>query len=55
MASYSTTSNLTSKPAVDETSPEASEQKARRLRLRVEAWLREIFEGHEEYLGCTPD
>jgi hypothetical protein len=25
------------------------------LRQRIEALLREIFEGHEEYLGCTPD
>jgi hypothetical protein len=25
------------------------------LRLRIESLLREIFEGHEEFLGCTPD
>lgn len=25
------------------------------LRQRIESLLREIFEGHEELLGCTPD
>ncbi len=55
MASYSNTSNPTSDLAVEETSPETSEQKTRRLRLQLEGWLRKIFEGHEEYLGCTPD
>lgn len=25
------------------------------LRLRIERLLREIFEGHEEFLGVTPD
>ena len=25
------------------------------LRQRIESLLREIFEGHEEFLGCTPD
>jgi|HubBroStandDraft_1064217.scaffolds.fasta_scaffold08131_3 hypothetical protein len=25
------------------------------LRPRIESLLREIFEGHEEFLGCTPD
>ncbi len=25
------------------------------LRERIKKILKEIFEGHEEYLGCTPD
>jgi hypothetical protein len=25
------------------------------LRQQIEALLRAIFEGHEEFLGCTPD
>jgi len=25
------------------------------LRQRIESLLRQIFEGHEEFLGCTPD
>ena len=25
------------------------------LRRRIESLLRKIFEGHEEFLGCTPD
>ena len=55
MASHSTPSNLTTDLAVEEWSPEASEQKARRLRLQIEGLLHKIFEGHEEYLGYTPD
>ncbi len=34
---------------------EANELKLTALRQRIEALLREVFEGHEEFLGWTPD
>lgn len=34
---------------------ETCEVKVVSLRERIEALLREIFEGHEEFLGWTPD
>jgi hypothetical protein len=33
----------------------ASEHKSLNLRQRIKVLLRDIFEGHEEYLGVTPD
>jgi hypothetical protein len=36
------------------TASEASELKIT-LRQRIEALLRDVFEGHEEFLGRTPD
>jgi hypothetical protein len=33
----------------------ASEHESLNLRQRVNVLLRDIFEGHEEYLGATPD
>jgi hypothetical protein len=38
-----------------QTASEASELKLTGLRQRIEALLREVFEGHEEFLGWTPD
>ena len=34
---------------------EVSEQKSLSLRRRIRVLLCDIFEGHEEYLGVTPD
>jgi hypothetical protein len=34
---------------------EVSEHKPLRVRQRIKVLLRDIFEGHEEYLGVTPD
>jgi hypothetical protein len=34
---------------------QASEHKSLSLRQRIKVLLRDIFEGHEEYLGVTPD
>jgi hypothetical protein len=34
---------------------QASEPKSLSLRHSFKALLRDIFEGHEEYLGVTPD
>ncbi len=31
------------------------ERHTERARLRIEQLLREIFEGHEDFLGVTPD
>jgi len=39
----------------DETGQEVHQPERAGLRQRIEALLRKIFEGHEEYLGCTPD
>jgi hypothetical protein len=39
----------------DHTGQEARQPEAVDLRQRIESLLREIFEGHEEFLGCTPD
>jgi hypothetical protein len=38
-----------------QTVSEPSELKLTGLRQRIEALLREVFEGHEEFLGWTPD
>jgi hypothetical protein len=32
-----------------------SQPRAKCLLQRLEALLRSVFEGHEEFLGCTPD
>lgn len=38
------------------TREEASEpEEVLALRQRAKSTLREIFDGHQEYLGCTPD
>lgn len=37
------------------TVPKAPELKPTNLISRIEALLQEIFEGHEEFLGVTPD
>lgn len=36
-------------------SAETDELKSAGLRQRIEVLLHKIFEGHEEFLGCTPD
>ena len=41
--------------AIDPLVKQIEELQPRTLRQRIEALLREIFEGHEEYLGVTPD
>ena len=35
--------------------PKAPELKPMNLLKRIEAQLHEIFEGRQEFLGCTPD
>jgi hypothetical protein len=39
----------------DRTPAEVRGQARTDLRQRIEMLLREIFEGHEGFLGCTPD
>jgi hypothetical protein len=39
----------------DHTGQEVRQPETVDLRQRMESLLREIFEGHEEFLGCTPD
>jgi hypothetical protein len=39
----------------DRTGQEVRQPETADLRQRIEALLREIFEGHEEFLGCTTD
>jgi hypothetical protein len=33
----------------------ARQQESADLRQRIDSLLRDIFEGHAEFLGCTPD
>jgi hypothetical protein len=33
----------------------ASQPRAKSFLQRLEALLHSVFEGHEEFLGCTPD
>jgi hypothetical protein len=46
--------NLTS-TAAESVSLEIGELRSPNLRQRIEALLRKVFEGHEEFLGWTPD
>jgi hypothetical protein len=39
----------------DRTGQEVRQPERSDFRQRIEALLREIFEGHEEFLGCAPD
>jgi hypothetical protein len=39
----------------DRTGQEVCRPERTDLRRRIESLLHEIFEGHEEFLGCTPD
>jgi hypothetical protein len=39
----------------DRTGQEVRQPECTDLRQRIESLLREIFEGHEEFLGCTHD
>jgi hypothetical protein len=55
MAATPTVSNPKLSLDVRQTVSETSELKLTGLRQRIEALLREVFEGHEEYLGVTPD
>jgi hypothetical protein len=41
----------TRRPHREDTQPSVGEK----LKLRLKRTLHEIFEGHEEYLGVTPD
>jgi len=46
--------NLTS-TAAESVSLEIGELRSPNLRQRIQALLRKVFEGHEEFLGWTPD
>jgi len=39
----------------DRTGQEVRRPERSDLRQQIESLLREIFEGHEEFLGCAPD
>jgi hypothetical protein len=56
MLDQPTTTTLTHEPVTRELTAEPSnKQRPSGLRQRIESLLRKIFEGHEEYFGCTPD
>lgn len=42
-------------PVAQEAESQTDSLKPTSLKQRIEVWLREIFEGHEEFLGWTPD
>ncbi len=41
--------------SAEQNSAAVSEHKSLSLRTRIKVLLRDIFDGHEEYLGVTPD
>jgi hypothetical protein len=42
-------------PSAKQNVPAVSEHESLSLLQRIKPLLRDIFEGHEEYLGVTPD
>jgi hypothetical protein len=42
-------------PSAEQNVPAVSEHDSLSLLQRIKPLLRDIFEGHEEYLGMTPD
>jgi hypothetical protein len=55
MTANSTIANLNLNPKADQAGLQISDSTGKSLLQRIEGVLHEIFEGHEEFLGCTPD
>lgn len=55
MSANSTIANVSLIPKADQAGLQISESTPDSLLQRIEGLLHEVFEGHEEFLGCTPD